>query len=119
MERLARSQVKTKTDAGAEDIFSSAMSRFSAIHAFCKGDLSQDIYSDLIHNENNMRPSELNGLFKVSGLDNVCRKSSDKQSLLDAFGSTDADSAHGKLVSSLENFFERRNGIAHALIPKL
>lgn len=102
---------------GTENSFAAAQARFSVIHDFCKGDLTQDIYRDLIHNENNMRPTELNGLFKVSGLGDVCKKLSDKQALLEVFGETDVGKAHGKLISSLENFFERRNAIAHALNP--
>lgn len=106
-----------KTGAGREHLFSDAQARFTVIHAFCKGDLTQDIYRDLIHNENNMRPTELNGLFKVSGLGDVCKKLSDKQSMLDTFGETEPDKAHGKFLGELENFFERRNAIAHALNP--
>lgn len=102
---------------GTENSFAAAQARFSVIHDFCKGDLTQDIYRDLIHNENNMRPTELNGLFKVSGLGDVCRKLSDKQAMLEVFGETDVGKVHGRLISSLENFFERRNAIAHALNP--
>lgn len=102
---------------GQEGIFRAAHSRFSVIYEFCKGDLSQDIYRDLIHNENNMRPVELNGLFKLSGLGDICKKISDKVSILDVFGEVEPDKAHGKLISNLEGFFERRNAIAHALNP--
>ena len=103
---------------GQENIFGAAQSRFSVIYEFCKGDLSQDIYRDLIHNENNMRPTELNGLFKLSGLGDVCKKVSDKKSVLEIFGETEPDKAHGKLISNFEDFFERRNAIAHALNPR-
>jgi hypothetical protein len=37
--------------------------------------------------------------------------------MLDAFGESEAGKAHGKLLSALEDFFERRNVIAHALNP--
>jgi hypothetical protein len=99
----------------AGNAFGAAQTRFAVIYEFCKGDLSQDVYRDLIHNENNMRPNELNGLFKVSGLKDICAKSSDKQPLLDYFGETEAGKAHGKFLGGLEDFFERRNTIAHAL----
>lgn len=103
--------------AGTENAFGAAQVRFTVIYDFCKGDLTQDIYRDLIHNENNMRPSELNSLFKVSGLGDVCKKLSDKQPLLEVFGETEPGKAHGKLIAGLEDFFERRNAIAHALNP--
>jgi len=102
---------------GAENVFGAAQARFKVIYEFCKGDLKQDIYRELIHNENNMRPNELNGLFKVSGLGDVCQKLSDKPSMLDIFGETEPGKAHGKLLAGLEDFFERRNAIAHALNP--
>jgi hypothetical protein len=100
---------------GSENAFGAALARFTVIYEFCKGDLSQDIYRDLIHNENNMRPNELNSLFKVSGLIDVCKKLSNESPILDHFGETEPDRAHGKLISALEDFFERRNAIAHAL----
>lgn len=102
---------------GQENIFGIAQAKFNVIHDFCKGDLTQDIYKDLIHNENNMRPNEINGLFKVSGLGDACKKISDKPAILEIFGDADPAKAHGKLLVHLEEFFERRNAIAHALNP--
>lgn len=102
---------------GGQDVFAAAQARFAVIYAFCKGDLSKEIYRELIHNENNMRPGQLNSLFKVSGLSDVCTLCSNKQPLLDVFGETEAGQAHGKFLSGLEDFFERRNDIAHALNP--
>jgi hypothetical protein len=97
------------------NVIGSAHARFAAVHEFCKGDLSKDIYQELIHNENNMRPAQINSLFKVSGLRDVCTQCSNKQPLLDVFGETEPRKAHGQLLSYMEDFFERRNGIAHAL----
>lgn len=116
MDRLSRARFDgDQASAGTENVFGAAQARFTVVYEFCKGDLTQDIYRDLIHNENNMRPSELNGLFKVSGLSDICTKISDKQPVLDMFGESDPPRAHGKLLSGLEDFFERRNAIAHAL----
>jgi hypothetical protein len=112
---------KVKFDGAAggsiENVFAAAHARFSTIYDFCNGDLTKDIYRDLIHNENNMRPGEINSLFKVSGLNDVCTKVSDKTPLLDQFGETESSKAHGKLLTGLDDFFERRNEIAHALTP--
>lgn len=112
MDGLARIRFDTP---GIESVFGAAQARFAVIYEFCRGDLTQDIYRDLIHNENNMRPGEINSLFKVSGLSDVCMKLSDKKSVLEVFGTADPGKAHGKLIAALENFFERRNTIAHAL----
>lgn len=108
-------KIKFDNQGKANDIFVSAQAKFSVIHDFCKGDLSKDIYRELIHNESNMHPSQINTLFKVSGLSDVCELCSHKQSLLDMFGETEHGKAHGKLLSSINAFFERRNDIAHAL----
>lgn len=115
MDGLAK--VRFDDTQSADNIFRTTQARFTVIYEFCKGDLTQDIYRDLIHNENNMRPGEINGLFKVSGLSDVCKKASDKQCLLDFFGEVEPGKAHGKVLAGLEDFFERRNAIAHALNP--
>ena len=90
-------------------------SRFDGIYEFCKGDLSQDIYSDLVFNENNMRPGEINSLFSVSGLGNVCHRVSSKGPLVQHFKEDDEGRSHGELLSFLNDFFNRRNTIAHSL----
>jgi hypothetical protein len=99
------------------DVFGAANARFSVVYEFCKGDLSKEIYRDLIHNEMNMRPSQINELFKISGLSDVCNMCSGKLPLLDLFGETEQGKAHGKLLAAMEEFFERRNDIAHSLNP--
>jgi len=97
------------------DLIIAAQARFAVIYEFCKGDLSQDIYRELIHNEMNMRPSQINSLFKVSGLGDVCTKCSGQPAMLDAFGQSDTGKTHGKFLTAMEDFFERRNSIAHGL----
>jgi hypothetical protein len=118
MDSLGRVRLDAETArAGSENVFGAAQARFSVIYEFCKGDLTQDIYRDLIHNENNMRGPELNALFKVSGLADVCRKLADRPGILEHFGEAEATKAHAQLLDEIESFFERRNGIAHALNP--
>jgi hypothetical protein len=118
MEALARVQIDTNTKAfSTESVFSDAQTRFNVVYEFCKGDLSQDVYDELIYNENNMRPREINSLFKVSGLNDVCSQIADKEPLLENLGETEPGKAHGQLLVRLEEFFERRNGIAHSLNP--
>jgi hypothetical protein len=108
-------KVKFDAQGKAGDIFGIAQAKFSVIYDFCKGDLSKDIYRELIHNESNMHPGQINALFKVSGLKDVCEQCSHKESLLDTFGETEHGKAHGKLLVGLNDFFDRRNDIAHAL----
>ena len=116
MESLAR--VRFDVDQSArEGLMVDTQMRFSVVYEFVKGDLTKDIYRDLIHNENNMRPNELNAMFNVAGLSDICSKVCDKPAILTFFGESEAGKAHGKLLAALEEFFERRNGIAHALNP--
>ena len=112
METLARSQIDYKKH---PNVILESQARFSAAYEFCKGDLTQDIYGDLIHNENNMRVGEINSLFRVSDLRDVCGQIANKKPLLENFDETKVDKTHGRLIESLETFFERRNGIAHSL----
>ena len=111
LKTLARVQIDNRAN------FLEARARFNAVSEFCGGDLEQDIYEELIHNENNMRPGEINSLFKVSGLNDICSKIVGKQHLLANFDETEPGKAHGRLLESLEEFFERRNRIAHSLDP--
>ncbi|MDO8878382.1 MAG: HEPN domain-containing protein [Pseudolabrys sp.] len=116
MEALARLQIDIKEKgASREAIVTDARARFNVVYEFCRGDLTQDIYADLIHNENNMRPQEINRLFKVSDLGNVCLAICNKTPLLDLFVETEQGKTHGHLLDSLEDFFERRNQVAHSI----
>ncbi len=116
MEGLARIHLDPKKKVfSRESVFSDAQTRFSIAYQFCRGDLTQDIYQDLIHNENNMRPQEMNSLFKVSNLGNICFLIANFDGLKAFFGQDDHGAAHGKLLNALEDFFDRRNQTAHAV----
>jgi hypothetical protein len=117
MERLAKVRFDVKDQPTRDSLFLTTGTRFSVVHEFVRGDLSQDIYEDLIHNENNMRPTELNSMFKVAGLSDVCSKLCEQQTMKDHFEETEQGKAHGKLLTALEEFMDRRNNIAHALNP--
>ena len=116
MESLARVDFGVEQSA-REGLMLDTQARFSVIYEFVKGDLSQDIYRELVHNENNMRPKELNSMFSVAGLNDVCLKVCHRPAMQTFFGETDPRKAHGKLLVALDDFFERRNNIAHALNP--
>lgn len=116
MESLAR--VRFDGDQSSRNsLFIDTHTRFSIIHEFVKGDINQDIYDQLVHNENNMRPSELNSMFKLSGLSDVCSKMSNKHSIMEYFGEAEPRIVNNKIIDYLEEFMERRNSIAHSLNP--
>lgn len=116
MESLARVRFDVEQSA-RESLMIDTQARFSVVYEFAKGDLTQDIYRDLIYNESNMRPNQLNSMFNVAGLSDICAKVCDKLAMLKFFGEVELGKAHGKLLAALDDFFERRNGIAHALLP--
>lgn len=116
MEGLARTQIGRASDSMSRDrTYSDAQARFKVAFDFCRGDLNQNIYRELIHNENNMRPQELNSLFKLSGLNNICLLSSDAANLKEFFDDDAQANVHPRLLAALENFFDRRNQTAHEL----
>lgn len=117
MERLARVRFDVADQPARNTLLLTVGTTFSAVHEFVRGDLTKDIYGDLIHNENNMRPNEMNAMFKVSGLGDVCLKLCEMQTIKDHFEETEQGKTHGKLLTALEEFMERRNNIAHALNP--
>ncbi len=82
---------------------------------FTDGNIGKDIYEHIAHNQNNMRPAQINALFKVSGLGNVVKRVADQPDLQTLYGSADSNSNAGKLERDIESFFDQRNKIAHDL----
>ena len=80
-----------------------------------EGDIGQDIFDHLIHNENNMRAGEINKMFRISGLGNICWRICEQTSLKEFFDQEDDSQTHGDLLAALESFIDRRNEIAHSL----
>lgn len=118
LDDAAKVRLEQGIDFGMNDQVREARKRVRAVVNFIEGDVSQDIYTSLTQNENNMRPHEMNSIFKRSGLSNVCKKISNHDDLLDYFGEHDAEVAHGQLIARLEAFFTLRNQVAHALNPR-
>jgi len=92
-----------------------ARARIDALCSFVEGDINEDIFDGLIYNKNNMRAKEINKLFRVSGLENVCLQVCEQESLKEFFGRDDDQRTHGDLLAALENFINRRNEVAHSL----
>lgn len=118
LEELARAKIDTGgTNVSLETVSRNARSRIDAVCRFLEGDLSQEIYGSLVHNESNMRPNQLNAVFAICDLKDVCSKVSDKQPLLSYFDDDDTRRVHGMLLTRLNDFMEKRNDIAHSLNP--
>ena len=105
-DKFARSRSSGRPKREALEIFAKqARPTVDALCAFIEGDINQNIFDHLIHNENNMRPGEING----------CAEACKGTELKKFFETDDDGKAHGELLSALEQFFERRNEIAHSL----
>lgn len=83
---------------------------------FClKGDLRSDVSSFIAHNENNMRPDEMASLFKQIGVLNLIGKLGLCKDLQKFTGLENQNHCSEKIKSDIEDFFRRRNEIAHAI----
>lgn len=92
-----------------------ARPRLDAICSFMEGDISQDIYAKLTHNENNMRPEQIDKLFRIGGLSSVCKEVCKKRELKAFFGTRGQENTHSALKETLNAFIDKRNEIAHSL----
>lgn len=116
LEHLARAKIDTGgTPLSLDHISADSRSRFDAVWSFLGGDLSQDIYASLIHNENNMRPGEINAVFSICDLKDVCQKISSVEAFKAFFEEDDSGKVHGHLLRSMNDFMEKRNDIAHSI----
>ena len=83
---------------------------------FCIGkDVKADVSHAVAHNDNNMRPGQLNELFSQLGLTGMCGRSCAYEPLVAHLGCDTSGKAQEKLEQWLEDFFRRRNEIAHAI----
>ena len=90
--------------------------RLAAVVAFSlKKNVTSDVGQALAHNQNNMRPDLLAGLFKQIGIPKILHKSCEDQEMLDYVDSDNGDHARNHLAAALNDFFKRRNYIAHAI----
>ena len=112
---IARFEVpqNTRTEA-IHQLVGRAEKRSATIFAFLRGKTSLDIYADLVQNDVNMRTREINRLFKLSEVSDVCREVSREQSVIDHFQVDSEDVAGSELANFIDRFIEQRNHIAHA-----
>lgn len=90
--------------------------RIKATVDFCIGkDVKADVSDAVAHNDNNMRPGELNRLFNQLGISNMCGRAAGYDPLMVHLGRDTPGTALTQLETRLEKFFRRRNEIAHAI----
>jgi hypothetical protein len=92
-----------------------ARSILEPLWLFIEGDVSQSICEHLIHNENNMRPDEINKIFKICGITNILQVVCKQEILKNILNESHDCKAATLFSSEMNNFFDLRNEIAHAL----
>lgn len=112
LERLAR---VSREDLEANTI--SYQAHLDAVVAFSlKKDITSDVGDVLAHNKNNMWPAQLSELFNRIGITNILQKSCKDQELQNYLGfPEDVNKVCDSLTAALNDFFKRRNSIAHAI----
>ncbi len=111
LEALARTPFEEiETDGGR------ANGRVAATLSFClRKELTADVADILAHNDYNMRPGELGRLFNQIGMTSIISRACEDEELVDFLGADTPGKATALLESRLEQFFRRRNEIAHAI----
>ncbi len=92
-----------------------AEARSGAVFAFLRGNTEQEIFADLVQHDVNLRTQEINRLFGISGVSDVCGLVSQEQNVADHFQADRASATGKELVEFIDRFIEQRNSIAHSL----
>lgn len=100
---------------GVASAATDAEQRTSALLDFVRGDLKANVYDGLVHNDGAMRFRQINSLFRISDVRNVCALTSGHDAVITHFHAADAKQSAGDLRDFLDGFIDQRNGIAHEL----
>ena len=100
---------------GVMSAVTDAEGRTKRLLAFLRGDFTQEIYDGVVQNDGAMRIRQINSLFRISDISNVCKLTSQSQCIIDHFKSDSADQASSDLNGFIDQFIEHRNDIAHRL----
>lgn len=118
LEELARAKIDTGgTNKPLSQIAAESRTQFDSVCRFIEGDLTQNIYKNIAHNESNMRPQQINSIFKIFGITDICSKISGSDVLKKFYDEADEGQIHKKLTTGLNDFIEKRNNITHSLNP--
>jgi RiboL-PSP-HEPN len=90
--------------------------RLSTTVSFClKKEITADVSVILSHNDTNMRLQELGRLFNQIGLPSIILSACESADLMDFLGADTPGKANVLLEARINEFFRRRNEIAHAI----
>ena len=95
-----------------------ARSKFEVVFQLLEGsteNVGQNFFMTIIRNERHMRAQEITKLFKVCGVEGICVQLCGNGSLMAYFKEDDRGRTNEHFNAKLEDFFKRRNIIAHSL----
>jgi hypothetical protein len=114
-----RRSLETLAKIAFEDVESDGRrvsSKLEQTELFCiKKVVTADVAEVLSHNDANMRPSQLGALFNQIGINSIISKAARHEPVINFLGVGSADKATGAIETRMEQFFRRRNDIAHAI----
>lgn len=117
-DELARFNPFVGSNELAESVKSESMEKIESLFAFMSGNFHSELLPNAIRNERNMRPTQLNQIFKLSGIDDISREICDRQCLIRYLNADNPDIAHGLFLKRQKRFFDQRNEIAHSPAPQ-
>ena len=82
------------------------------------GNFHSELLPNAIRNKRNMRPTQLNQIFKLSGINDISREICDRQCLIQYLSADNPNIAHGLFLERQKRFFDQRNEIAHSPAPQ-
>lgn len=97
------------------NVVNRADDRTKSLLAFFRGDLTQEIYDDLVHNQDAMRVQQINSLFGISAIKDICKMTSENHQIIEHFKSEGADQGSIDLNNFIDHFIDHRNQVAHRL----
>ena len=117
-DELARFNPFVGSNELAESAKSESTEKIESLFAFMSGNFHSELLPNAIRNERNMRPTQLNQIFKLSGIEDISREICDRHCLIQYLNADNPDIAHGLFLERQKRFFDQRNEIAHSPVPQ-
>ena len=117
-DELARFNPFVGSNELTESVKSESVEKIESLFAFMSGSFHSELLPNAIRNERNMRPTQLNQIFKLSGIEDISREICDRHCLIQYLNADNPDIAHGLFLERQKRFFDQRNEIAHSPVPQ-
>ena len=94
-DELARVDPFVGSNEVAASVRTESMEKIESLFTFVSGNLHSELLPSTIRNERNMRPAQLNQIFKLSRIDDISREICDRQCLIEYLSADNPDIAYG------------------------